>query len=112
MNETVLYNNTVASVSGWWEGVMFLLLNSCDYIISRLVCFSASTSGFTSIIFVIFVIDTCFKFQTEEKLAHLLEKLELADQKLAKQAEQLPTVEAEVQQRLRALSKVMHTLLA
>ena len=50
--------------------------------------------------------DCCFSLQTEEKLAHLLEKLELADQKLAKQAEQLPSVEAEVQQRLRALSKV------
>ena len=39
-------------------------------------------------------------------MQQLLEKLELADQKLAKQAEQLPSVEAEVQQRLRALSKV------
>ena len=44
--------------------------------------------------------------QTEEKVQQLLEKLELADQKLARQAEQLPTVEAELQQRLQALSKV------
>ena len=36
----------------------------------------------------------------------MLEKLELADRKLVKQAETLPTVEAEVRQRLKALSKV------
>ena len=40
-------------------------------------------------------------------MQQLLEKLELADQKLAKQAETLPTVEAEVQQRLKALSQVL-----
>lgn len=81
-----------------------------------LVAVEAGTS-YDVLLFKLFLIRHCVCVcvfpQMEEKNRQLQERLELAEQKLQqtmRKAETLPEVEAELAQRIAALTKVPHTL--